>query len=291
MNGLNDQIARLQAAITRLETEVADQEADVLDLQRELSAFQARYDRLVKPLAERLELVQGLIKDLEDQSTPSSTAEWTPPQDYVPVAEQFRRTWQKPETESGLTETLKSDWSPPDDYISVEEQFRRTWRNPGSQPPPSSGTTPPAAKPATGPLSPKVLKQLYRQLARRYHPDLTTDPVERERRNKLMAEINAAYSQRDLAALQALAAQPDGATIEEPLAVLQLRQLQQIHDQLEQRLVYLKRERHAILHSDLMELKLQETLQNRNVLQDIADQLETAYRDSLRRLDELRGLR
>lgn len=47
-------------------------------------------------------------------------------------------------------------------------------------------------------------KQLYRDLARRYHPDLARTPEERERRQEMMLRVNLAFRERDLAALQAL---------------------------------------------------------------------------------------
>jgi hypothetical protein len=46
------------------------------------------------------------------------------------------------------------------------------------------------------------LKALYRRVAKRIHPDLTSDPDERLRRQKLMAEANLAYEQGDEAGLR-----------------------------------------------------------------------------------------
>ena len=46
------------------------------------------------------------------------------------------------------------------------------------------------------------LKNLYRNIARKIHPDLTTDEKERERRSKLMAEVNEAYADGDQEHLQ-----------------------------------------------------------------------------------------
>ena len=47
-------------------------------------------------------------------------------------------------------------------------------------------------------------KRLFRQLARRIHPDLAGDPQERERRTNLMVAANDAYEQGDVAALERL---------------------------------------------------------------------------------------
>jgi uncharacterized small protein (DUF1192 family) len=42
------------------------------------------------------------------------------------------------------------------------------------------------------------LKSLYRELAKLLHPDLTLDPKEKERRHRLMQQINEAYQAGDL---------------------------------------------------------------------------------------------
>lgn len=53
------------------------------------------------------------------------------------------------------------------------------------------------------------LKKLYRDLARRFHPDMAVDEADREYRTQLMMAINAAYAAGDLAKLQEIAAEPD----------------------------------------------------------------------------------
>jgi chromosome segregation ATPase len=53
------------------------------------------------------------------------------------------------------------------------------------------------------------LKQLYRQLARRFHPDLVLYADDRAYRTDMMMRINAAYAAGDLARLQKLALEPD----------------------------------------------------------------------------------
>lgn len=64
-----------------------------------------------------------------------------------------------------------------------------------------------AAEQASPDLSEDDLAEVhraYRELARRHHPDLVSDPAERERREAQMARINAAYHERDLDALRTL---------------------------------------------------------------------------------------
>jgi hypothetical protein len=46
------------------------------------------------------------------------------------------------------------------------------------------------------------LKRLFREVAKRIHPDLATDPTDRERRTRLMAEANRAYEAGDIEALR-----------------------------------------------------------------------------------------
>jgi chromosome segregation ATPase len=54
-----------------------------------------------------------------------------------------------------------------------------------------------------------AIKTLYRQLARRFHPDLALDETDRAYRTDLMMAINAAYAAGDLAALERLATEPN----------------------------------------------------------------------------------
>lgn len=83
------------------------------------------------------------------------------------------------------------------DYLPVEEQFRRVWEAPAAEESASSVV-------ASGPIDEKQLKRIYRQLARRYHPDLAKDEADRSYRTKKMAALNEAYAARSLAELAAL---------------------------------------------------------------------------------------
>ncbi|WP_377270318.1 hypothetical protein [Peterkaempfera sp. SMS 1(5)a] len=76
-----------------------------------------------------------------------------------------------------------------------------------------AGAQPGADGPAAEPEAPRRVRpsreaqRLYRELARRAHPDLTTDPDEQQRRSAFIARVNEAYAHGDEAALLALSAE------------------------------------------------------------------------------------
>lgn len=246
------QIARLKTLIAQQETELADLETEIIDLERDLRAVVKRYDQLIAPKTARLDIIKRMIADLEHE-----LAQRTTPYPEPPPSSPY------------------TTWKPPADYVPVEEQFRRAWQTPSRE------TGPAVPSPFAGAVSSEMpansnLKRLYRELARHYHPDLTTDAAERERRNHLMADINAAYSNGDIDALRALAAQPQATSAAEPLAAIQLRHLQQINE---------------LLNGDMMWIKIQVALakrEGRDYLREMANQLDREYNAYLDRLDALR---
>jgi hypothetical protein len=83
-------------------------------------------------------------------------------------------------------------------FSSVEEQYRKTWRSTPTMPPPKK-------KVFVSENTEAQIKKLYRQLARRYHPDLAANEAERDFRTSRMTAVNDAYAARSLAELMALA--------------------------------------------------------------------------------------
>lgn len=82
----------------------------------------------------------------------------------------------------------------------VVRQFEQAWTHTESQ----------VVHPRPGPQpDDSELKALYRELAKRFHPDLTTDAQEKVWRESMMAAVNAAYEKHDLNALLELQQQPD----------------------------------------------------------------------------------
>lgn len=50
----------------------------------------------------------------------------------------------------------------------------------------------------------KELKELYREIAKKIHPDLAVDEKDHKRRTKIMAEVNKAYEEGDVERLEAI---------------------------------------------------------------------------------------
>lgn len=67
-----------------------------------------------------------------------------------------------------------------------------------------SGRLPRKKPPQKDPDYERKIRDLFRRLAKQYHPDVAQDDQTRKINEDLMAEINKAYMERDLEALQAL---------------------------------------------------------------------------------------
>ncbi|HTP09743.1 MAG TPA: hypothetical protein VMP08_15915 [Anaerolineae bacterium] len=145
--------------------------------------------------------------------------------------------------------------------------------------------------PPIDPAADLDLKQVYRELAKRTHPDLATDEADRAIRSQRMTDVNALYDKQDLEGLRRI------------LRQLETRRLAQ-DETPEQRLAHLKDERlrldAAIRHvkveiadlnrDPLMVLKLEAALgrsRGRDVLAETAQQRQTQLNEAE---SELQGL-
>ena len=162
-----------------LQRDLADRQERVAQLQFEISDTNANLAKFENELALRLEPLETRVDELKAE------------------LDQAR-----------IRAARKAQWGDraesPDLHVDVEEQFRKTWTR-KEEPP---------AEPAKEELDENTkgeLKTLFRQLAKRFHPDLVTDPVEKSRRAKIMAQINDAYAAQDLRKLRELGQTPDAA--------------------------------------------------------------------------------
>jgi hypothetical protein len=156
-------------------------------------------------------------------------------------------------------------------YASVEAQYRRTW-----QTPPPSAPTPPPRPPA--PADEAEIKRLYRQLARRFHPDLAVNEADRVNRTEKMVAVNNAYAARSLTELVALAQkaelspQPPGQTEAQMTQALQAEL-----ERCRRRLAEIERELRQLPYRPSVQLSLEVKMarrQGRDLLSQMAKELE-----------------
>jgi hypothetical protein len=136
--------------------------------------------------------------------------------------------------------------------------------------------------------SPK-LKRLYREVAKRVHPDFTSDREDRVQRQELMAEANQAYERGDEARLARILTDyecsPESVHGEGPGAELirVIRRLSQVRG----RGAEIEAEMQDLMRSELYQLKLrvEEAERNgRDVLKEMVGQIETQIAAARQRL-------
>lgn len=136
------------------------------------------------------------------------------------------------------------------------------------------------------------LKKLYREVAKRLHPDLATDEEERARRTQLMAEANRAYEEGDEARLEAILREwessPESVKGGGPGADL-VRIIRKIA-QVEERLRTIDAEMIQLRASDLYQLKVkvdEAEGEGRDLLAEMAAQVDQEIAAGKKRLAEV----
>lgn len=186
-----------------------------------------------------------------------------------------------------LSEQLARRQSPMDidsGYLPVEEQYKRVWETPSSSPtdqeePGTTGTH-------FDLTDEKQVKHLYRQLARRYHPDLTQDSSEKHYRTKKMAALNEAYASRSLIELAALAIEPElGAgdrTEGSETGIQTIVALENELNQVQQRTIAIQKELQDLHNSPVVRLSLETKLAKQNG-RDLLGEMAINLRQEIKR--------
>lgn len=120
-------------------------------------------------------------------------------------------------------------------------------------------------------------QRLYRELARRAHPDLAQEPEEAARRGEFIARVNAAYGRGDLTELQRLAAEWErGGDAAEPPAAGTVERARWLRDRLERLtagLERVERQREELMQSPIGQVLMLLPDQPDLLLEELADQL------------------
>jgi hypothetical protein len=140
----------------------------------------------------------------------------------------------------------------------------------------------------------KELKDLYRTIAKKIHPDLAIDEEDRERRNKIMAEVNKAYEEGDVERLESILREwetsPEAIEGEDvgSRLVRTIRMIARVRD----RITQIEKETRILMSADLYELKLkaEEAKQDgRDLIEEIARRLDGEIELARKHLQELRA--
>jgi hypothetical protein len=231
-----EEILRKREELAVIRAALAERELELVDLRRELAAFEGRYLRQVGTLYAELDEWKARIAELKARLDPSAAANAR--------AEESR------------------------------EQARQTYEDAHGAASQAPDFTP----------SPD-LKRLFREAAKRIHPDFAKDFADLERRTRFMAEANRAYEAGDAEALQRIlddyhdgadAVEGEGVGAELIRIIRQISQAKERVSAIEKELAALRQSEIALLKKDAEEREQE----GRDLLAELAasvkDQIERA---------------
>jgi hypothetical protein len=144
------------------------------------------------------------------------------------------------------------------------------------------------------PLDPAAdldLKQVYRELAKRTHPDLATDEADRALRSQRMVDVNALYAKQDLEGLRRILRQLETRRLaQDETPGQRLARLKDERLRLDAAIRHVKVEIADLNRDPLMVLKLEAALarsRGRDVLAEVAQQTQATWHEAESELQQL----
>ncbi|MFI8458015.1 rhodanese-like domain-containing protein [Kitasatospora sp. NPDC085464] len=168
----------LEERVAAAELAWLSMDVDVQTLRVEIDNFALIHHQLLGPLYARLDELDALVAE-------AVAARTGRPEDLRRAAEARQQVEELPDLDAL--------------FDSVQEQREQSGRGEEAAPPPPAAPT--RVRPG------REAQRIYRELVRRAHPDLTTDPAEQQRRAAFLVRVNEAYAFGDAAALEGLAAE------------------------------------------------------------------------------------
>lgn len=248
----DEELERKKARLAELEAQLADRELERASCLADLVHFEKRYLRTVGRRYAILDDLWARIAEARARRNPNS-------QDAREQARQAR---------SKAAESARAAGEQNPGVPSLED-----------------------AESSSKPKRSERLKKLYHQAARLFHPDLTLDGHEKEKRHRLMAEVNDAYARGDEERLRAILrewhASPESVQGDGPGAEL-VRTIRKIA-QVEKRVKAIAAEIDQLRLRELFKLKeavAEAHANGRDLLRDLGEQLDgniASVRDELKR--------
>jgi hypothetical protein len=235
-----EELERKKARLADLESQLADRELELASCLADLLQFEKRY---LQTVGRRY----ALLDELKAQ-----------------IAE--ARARRNPDKQEARDEARQA-------RTQAQESARAAGEENAGAPSPDDTASPPK------PRRSDSLNRLYRQAAKLLHPDLTLDGAERDRRHRLMAEVNAAYARGDEERIRAILrdwhASPESVPGDGPGAEL-VRVIRKIA-QVERRLQAIAAEMDQHRQGELFKLKQaveEAQADGRDLLKDLSEQLD-----------------
>ncbi len=169
--------ARLERAVRAAEQALIEYEIAVETFRVEVENFSRLHHQKLGPMYARLDELEAQIAEARAERTGD-------PEDVRKAQEARARVMPMPGVEELFHDWLDSDGLSPEASAMLTEQPVRP---------------PQRVRPS------EEARKLYRELARKAHPDLAQDEAERKRRDEFIARVNAAYGRGDEALLRELA--------------------------------------------------------------------------------------
>ncbi|QMU74440.1 hypothetical protein GXW83_00165 [Streptacidiphilus sp. PB12-B1b] len=185
---------QLEEQVARTEAEWVEAEVAVETLRVELDNFALVHHQRLGPMYVRLDELDALIAE-------ATAARSGDPEDIRRAFEARSVLEPMPDLEAFFAEPGESGSDPAADAADTGRQ-----REAGEPLPPVIPQEPQRIRPD------REAQRLYRDLARRAHPDLAQDPAEQQLRGVFIARVNAAYARGDVLELAALSEEWAGET-------------------------------------------------------------------------------
>jgi hypothetical protein len=236
----DEELDRKKECLAELESQLADRELELASCLGDLAHFESCYLQSVGRRYAMLDDLKARIAEAKAKQSPRS-------QTAGEQARQARATAQESAKAAGESGPSAKT---PDETASLPKPTRS-----------------------------ESLRSLYRQAARLLHPDLCLDGVEKEKRQRLMAEVNKAYALGDEELIRAILrewqASPESVQGDGPGAEL-IRVIRKIA-QVQRRLTTISAELDQLRQKVLFKLRLQVEEANgegRDLLKELVDRLE-----------------
>jgi hypothetical protein len=236
----DQELERKKARLAELEAQLADRELELASFRADLVHFEKRYLQTVGRRYATLDELKAKIAEA--------------------------RARQNPHRQDARDQARKA-------RSQAQESARAAGEESPGAPSPEDAASPPK------PNRSESLRNLYRQAAKLLHPDLTLDGPEQEKRHRLMADLNDAYTRGDEDRIRAILrewhASPENVQGDGPGAQL-VRVIRKIA-QAEKRLETISAELDRLRQAELFKLKQaveEAQADGRNLLKELAEQLD-----------------